>query len=107
MSDDDLIRRGDALEFARKHAALSQDNPYDTGWTNFAKCMAHNVASIPAVTPALDAALRLPEVAALVEAARRSRNYAAHSPMTQAEINIASWLDAALIALTGEARHDH
>lgn len=55
---------------------------------------------IPA-TP-LAAALAVPEVAALVEAARRCRNYAAHSPTTQAEINIASWLTAALRGVEGQ-----
>ncbi len=55
MSDDDMIRRGDAL------ASIYGDRD---GWTRDA------ISDIPAATPTLADALAVPEVRALVEALR-------------------------------------
>jgi hypothetical protein len=52
-------------------------------------------------TPTLADALAVPEVAALVKTMTRIRNYCAHGPISQGEVNCAAWANAALDRIKG------
>jgi hypothetical protein len=63
--------------------------------------MAVQLEAEKARAPTLAEALAVPEVASLVEIMTRIRNYCAHSPISQGEINCAAWANAALDRIKG------